>query len=175
MLDQSFFGGFFPHLEPDEAGSTAFSDVEWTDDPHLRSYNVEAPSYFPDYFMRTGWEVAPEPEPPITPAVRTGGGGIYRGWEGWKEKKKHKTSKSLVKAVSTALRKKEWVVPGVFINTGALDSLPSRAIVPLIEAIYRAAGGAPISRIAIDCAERLQAILNEEEEDFLIYLLLEEM
>ena len=175
MLDQTFFGGFFPHLEADEAGSTAFYDPLWTTDPHGWSYNVEAPSYFPDYFMRVGWQVAPEPETPEGPS-RGGGKGrhIYHGWQGWRDRKPEPKPRQLAKAVAHALKKKEWIAPGVFINSGALDSLPSRAIVSLLEAIQGVYLGLPLPQVAMDCAERLQAILSDEEEALVIMLLLME-
>ena len=195
MLDQTFFGGFFPHLEADEAGSTAFYDPLWTTDPHTWSYNVGAPSYFPDYFMRPGWEVFPEA---VVAAVAAPSGVRRRRtlapWEMIPEPAEPapapvvRAVKKFIKRGVAAVREAEpvklppqlrgqltQVAPGIFIKPSVIDTYSPPIAYLLLDSIKRATAGKPLAPLAEQVASQLQQMIEDEEEEFLLALLLTEV
>jgi hypothetical protein len=117
---------------------------------------------------------------PTDAAVKTGGGGggIYRGWEGWRKKYEDNVPrKKLVKYVKKFIskQKKKTLDEQLQPNFSPLVwRLPSRAILPLFSASYEALwGDRKEATIAYECAQKLEVILDQDEEEALMFILME--
>jgi hypothetical protein len=102
----------------------------------------------------------------------------YYGWRGWEEEYAEEVPKKrLVKAVKRYIKKQgkrplqEQLLPQF---SPIVWGLPSRAILPLFAASYEDLWGSrKTQEIAYECAQRIETILDEDEEELLMHLLLE--
>ena len=105
-------------------------------------------------------------------------GGIYKGWRGWEDKHKEAVpAKKLVKAVKKYIKKtskltlEERLLPTL---EPVLWNLPPRALLPLFAASFESLlADRPNAEIAYECAQTLETILDEEEEQLLLFMLQE--
>ena len=112
----------------------------------------------------------------VVPPIATGM--PYYGWRGWEERYREDVpKKKLVKAVKRYIRKErklpleERLLPQF---EPLVWELPQRAVIPLFAATYEDLwGDRKTADIAYECAQTLETILDDEEEELLMHLLLE--
>jgi hypothetical protein len=147
------------------------------------------PTYFPSYFPKGVAEVASAPS-----GVRGKGGGVRRViWltdDDFPEappelttavkrfirravvKVQEATPKPVPEQVRGALTE---VVRGVYLRPGAIDTFDPAIAWLLHESIKAVAGGSVLNTVAKQVAAKLQKITDEEEEEFLLALLLSDI